>query len=70
MSNLRIFEALQMFFYIFLLKWGKIDEDFESSKFFEVQKYYFVFHSRVIFFIKLSYSQRCFDVAQLSENQC
>ena len=44
---LRIFEALQIFFYKFLLKWGKNEEDFESSIFFEAQKYYFVFESRL-----------------------
>ena len=47
---LRIFEALQIFFYKFLLKWGKNEEDFESSIFFEAQKYYFVFESRLNFF--------------------
>ena len=46
---LRIYEALQIFFYKFLLKWGK-NEDFESSIFFEAQKYYFVFESRLNFF--------------------
>ena len=35
---LRIFEALQIWFYKFLLKWGKIEEDFESSIFLEAQK--------------------------------
>ena len=49
---LRIFEALQIFFYKFLLKWGKNEEDFESSIFFEAQKYYFVFESRLNFFSK------------------
>ena len=44
---LRIFEALQIFFYKFLLKWGKNEEDFESNIFFEAQKYYFVFGSRL-----------------------
>ena len=34
---LRIFEALQILFYKFLLKWGKIEEDFESSIFLESQ---------------------------------
>ena len=29
---------------------GKNEEDFESSIFFEVQKYYFVFESTLIFF--------------------
>ena len=47
---LRIFEALQIFFYKFLLKWGKIEEDFESSIFLEAQKYYFAFESRLNFF--------------------
>ena len=47
---LRILEALQMFFYKFLLKWGKNEENFESSIFFEAQKYYFVFESRLGFF--------------------
>ena len=37
----------------------------ESNIFFEVQKYYFVFESRLIFFFKWSYSQRCFDVASV-----
>ena len=45
---LRIFEALQILFYKFLLKWGKIEEDFESSIFLESQKYYFAFESRLI----------------------
>ena len=39
-----------MFFYKFLLKWGKNEENFESSIFFEAQKYCFVFESRLIFF--------------------
>ena len=47
---LRIFEALQIFFYKFLLKWGKIEEDFESSIFLEAQKYYFAFESGLNFF--------------------
>ena len=64
---LRIFEALQIFFYKFLLKWGKNEEDFESSIFFEAQKYYFVFESRLNFFSKWSYLQCCFDVAQRCE---
>ena len=68
---LRIFDALQILFYKFLLKWGKIEEDFESSIFLESQKYYFAFESRLIcFFLKWSYSQRCFDVAQRCENRC
>ena len=65
---LRIFEALQIFFYKFLLKWGKIEEDFESSIFLEAQKYYFAFESRLNFFIKWLYSQRCFDVKIDVEN--
>ena len=32
-----------MFLYKVLLKWGKNEEDFESSIFFEAQKYYFCF---------------------------
>ena len=63
---LRIFEAMQMFFYKFLLKWGKF---FESSIYFEAQKYYIVFESSLIFFFKWLYSQRCFDVAQRCENR-
>ena len=47
---LRIFEALQIFFYKFLIKRGKNEEDFESSIFFEAQKYYLVFDSRLNFF--------------------
>ena len=58
-----------MFFSKFLLKWGKNEEYFESSIFFEGQKYYFVFESRLNFFLKWSYSQRCFDVAQSCENR-
>ena len=46
---LRIFEALQILFYKFLLKWGKIEEDFESSIFLKSQKYYFAFESRLFF---------------------
>ena len=53
----------------FLLKWGKIEEDFESSIFLEAQKYYFAFESRLNFFFKWSYLQRCFDVAQRCENR-
>ena len=47
---LRIFEALQIFFYKFHLKWGKAEEDFESSIFLEAQKYYFAFESKLKFF--------------------
>ena len=47
---LETFEALQIFFYKLLLKWGENEEDFESSIFFEAQKYYFAFKSRLIFF--------------------
>ena len=47
---LRIFEVLQIFFYKFLLKWGKNEENFESSISFEARKYYFVFESRLNFF--------------------
>ena len=50
------------------LKWGKMKENVESNIFFEVQKYYFVVESRLTFFLKWSYSQRCFDVAQRCEN--
>ena len=39
-----------MFFYNFLLKQVKNEENFESSVFFEAQKYYFVFQSRLNFF--------------------
>ena len=39
-----------MFFYKFLLKWGKNEENFESSISFEARKYYFVFESRLNFF--------------------
>ena len=47
---LRIFEALQIFFYKFLLQWGKNEEDFESSIFFETQKSYFAVDSRLIIY--------------------
>ena len=47
---LRIFKALQIFFYKFLLKWGKNEENFESSIFFKAQEYYFIFESRLNFF--------------------
>ena len=66
---LRIFEALQMFFYKFLSKQGKNEEDIESSIFFEGQKYYFNFESRLDFFFKWSYSQCCFDVARRCKNR-
>ena len=59
-DDLKFSEAQQIFFYKFLLKWGKNEEDFESSIFFEAQKYYFVFESRLNFFFKRSYSQSCF----------
>ena len=45
-----MFKALQLFFHKFLFKWGKIEEDFESSIFLEAQKYYFAFESRLNFF--------------------
>ena len=48
---------------------GKIEEDFETSIFLELQKYYFAFESRLNFFLKWSYSQRYFDVAQRCENR-
>ena len=52
-----------MFFYKFLLKWGKDEENFESSIFFEAQKYYFVFESRLNFFFQIvifaTLFQRC-----------
>ena len=47
---LRIFEALQVFFYKLLLEWGKTEEDFESSIFLEAQKYYFAFEIKAYFF--------------------
>ena len=45
-----MFEALQIFFYKSLLKWGKIEEHFNFSKFLEAQKYYFAFESGLKFF--------------------
>ena len=39
-----------MLFYKFLLKWGKNEENLEFSIFFEDQKYYFLFESRLNFF--------------------
>ena len=62
---LRIFKDVQ---FKFVLKWGKIEEDFESSLFLEAQKYYFAFESRLNFFFKWLYSQRCFDVKIDVEN--
>ena len=41
--------------------------DFESSVLFKTQKKYFVFESRLNFFFKWSYLQRCFNVAQRYE---
>ena len=52
---LRIFEALEIFLYKLLLKWGKIEENCESGILFEAPKYYFVFESRLNFFFKWSY---------------
>ena len=49
---LRVFEALQIFFYKFLLKWGK-SKDCESNIFFEAQKYFFVFHLRLNFLFQM-----------------
>ena len=65
----RIFEALQIFFNKFLLKWKKNEEDFESSLFFEAQKYYFAFEWSLAFFFKWWYSQSCFHFAQRCENR-
>ena len=39
-----------MFFYKFLLKWGKMKKNVECNIFLEVQNYYLVFESRLIFF--------------------
>ena len=39
-----------MLFYKFLLKWGKMKKNVASNTFFKVQKYYFVFESRLTFF--------------------
>ena len=50
---LRIFEALQIFFYKFFLKWGKNEEDFESCIFFEAQKFYLGFESRLNCFFQM-----------------
>ena len=47
------FEALQMFFYKFLLKWVKYEENFESTIFFEAQKCYCVFELRLNFFFQM-----------------
>ena len=58
---LRIYEALKISFYKFLLKWGK-NEHFESTIFFEAQKYYFVCESRLNFFPKVIFAtlfRRC-----------
>ena len=44
------FAALQSTIYIFLLKWKIKWRIFWSSEFFEAQKYYFVFDSRLNFF--------------------
>ena len=66
---LGIFEALEIFFYKFLSKWGKYKEDFKPSIFFEGEKYYFVLESRLDFFFKWSYSQRCFDVVKIDVGQ-
>ena len=41
--------ALQIFFYKFPLKRGKVEEDFESNIFPKAQKYYFAFESRLNF---------------------
>ena len=65
---LDIFEALEIFFYKFLLKWEKAEVHFESNIFFEAQKY-ISFLNRGLIFFKWSYSQRCFDVAQHCENR-
>ena len=35
------------------LKWGKMKKNVESNIFFEVEKYYFAFESRLIFFFKM-----------------
>ena len=47
---LRVFKALQIVHYKFLLKWGKVEENFESNIFLESLKYYFAFESRLICF--------------------
>ena len=47
---LRIFEALQIFFYKFLLKWRKIEEDFESSIFLKLKNIILRLNRSLIFF--------------------
>ena len=61
---LRIFEALQIFFNKFLLKWEKNEVDFESRIFFEAQNIILFLNLDIPLFFKWSKSQRCFDVAQ------
>ena len=47
---LEIFEALEIFIYKFLLKWEKAEGHFESSIFFEAQKYSLFLNRSLIFF--------------------
>ena len=59
------FETLQIFFYKFILKWGKNKEDFQSRIFFEVQKHYFAFESRLFLFFFFSNGHICKVVSTL-----
>ena len=67
---LRFFEALQMFFYKFFLKWGKNEEKMLSPTYSLQFKIVILFLNRGLYiFFKWSHSQRCFDVAQRCENR-
>ena len=62
---LRFFEAVQMFFYKFLLKWGKNEENCWVQHILWSSKILFCFWIRAYIFFKWSYLQRCFDVANV-----
>ena len=62
-------KSMDWFLYDKDLRHERMKKNIESNIFFEVQNYYFVFESVLIFFFKWSYSQRCFDVAQRCENR-
>ena len=56
---LSFFEALQMFFYKFLLKWGKMKKILSPTCTLKLKNIILFLNWGLIFFFKWSYSQRC-----------
>ena len=65
----RIFKNLQIFFYKSLLKWGKMKKILSPAHSLKFKNIIWFFEWRLNFFLKWSYPQRCFDVAQPCGNR-